>query len=109
MSNQIRALGEFVILKAIAESAGTEIKTDSGIVIGVRDTGEIPLICEIVDVGNAVPEGYVAIGDKSPMPEGHMKNVPHPLVAQKKAKPKDIPEKFISVHYKNIPCVYKDL
>ena len=109
MSNQIKALGEYVIMKAVAESAGTEIKSEMGLIIGVRDTGEIPLICEVFSIGDAVPEGYVSIGDKSPMPEGHMKNVPHPLVAQRKAKPKDIPEKFISVHYKNIPCVYKDL
>lgn len=106
MSDEIKALGEFVVLKTIAESAGTEMKTESGLVIGIRETGEIPETCFVHSIGSDVPEGFVKIGEKTPIPVGQMKNVPHPLVAKGEKKASEISEKFISVHYKNIHCVY---
>ena len=107
MSDKIKALGEFVILKAIAKSAGTEIKSPTGLIIGVRETGEIPEVCNVHSIGSDVPVGFVEVGDLTPMSLGSMKNVPHPDVASGEKEAKDIDEKFITVHYKNIPCVYK--
>lgn len=107
MSEQIKALGEFVVLKTIAESAGTEIKSQSGLIIGVRETGEIPETCVVHSIGSKVPEGYIEIGDRVPLPAGQMRNVPHPLVVSGEKKASEISEKFVSVHHTHIACVYQ--
>ncbi len=107
MSKEIVALGEYVVLKAVARSAGTEITSPSGIVIGIREQGEIPKICEIFALGPNVPKGLFEIGDSCPFPLGEKLNVPHPDVAYGTAKEKDLDEKYITCHYRNIACVYK--
>ena len=104
----IKALGEHIILTAKAESAGTEQTTESGIFTGYRQQGEIPDLCTIYAIGSDVPPGYVEVGDLTPLPSGGIaKNVMHPEVAAGLKKAKDIPEKFITVHYKALACVYK--
>lgn len=104
----IKALGEHIILTAKAESAGTEEKTESGIFVGHRQTGEIPNLCTVYAIGSDVPEGFVEIGDLTPLPTGGVaKNVMHPEVAAGLKAAKDIADKFITVHYKALSCVYK--
>ena len=107
MSNKIKALGEHVILKTFAKSAGTETKTEFGIVLPTRTEGEIPRLCEVHSIGSMVPEGFIEVGDKTPTPLGNMANVVHPEVANGNKEAKDIDEKFVTVHYRNISCVYK--
>lgn len=107
MTKQIKALGEYVVLKAVARSAGTEITSPSGIVIGVRDQGEVPKICEVFAIGPLVPKGIFEIGQGCPFPLGEKLNVPHPDVAYGDAKEKDRDEKYITCHYRNIACVYE--
>lgn len=105
---EIKALGEFVVLSATAKSAGSEIYSETipGMVIGTRDTGEIPEVCFVHDIGPLVPKGIFNVGDMTPVPLGKMANIPHPLVATKENLAKDLDEKFFSVHYTNIPGLY---
>lgn len=103
----IRAVGEYVILVSEPAQAGDEEVTASGIVIGKRTQGELPEMCEVFSVGPDVPEGFCEVGDLTSLPVGQMKNVPHPLVALGLKKPKDIKQKFVTCHYKAIPCLYK--
>ncbi|QAU03877.1 head assembly cochaperone with GroEL [Acinetobacter phage Henu6] len=109
MSKEIVALGEYVVLKAVARSAGTEIFSDvvPDLVIGVREQGEVPKICEVFKIGPNVPKGLFEIGDGCPFPLGDKLNVPHPDVAYGNVKEKDRDEKYITCHYRNIACVYK--
>ena len=105
---EIKALGEFLVLRAIAKPAGSEIYSDvvPDLVVGVREQGEIPEVCYVHDIGPGVPEGIFKIGDMTPVPLGKMANIPHPLVATKEKLAKEIDEKFISVHYTNVPALY---
>ena len=103
----IKALGESVIIAAKAESAGTEEVSASGIVIGVRQQGELPQYGEIYAIGDCVPQGYFEIGDKVPLPTGNMRNVPHPETVFNDKKASEFQIKFITAHYKAIAAVYK--
>lgn len=103
---EIKALGEYVILVSEPEQAGDEIVSESGIIIGKQTQGQLPEFCVVHSVGQDVPEGYVKVGDLTTLPVGAIKNVPHPSVVAGLANPKDIKQKYVNVHYKNIPCVY---
>lgn len=107
MSHEIKALGQHVVLKVVAKSAGTEETTSSGIVIGVRQQGELPTQAEIFKIGDRVPEGLFEIGDITPIPLGEKLNVPHPDVAFGLCEPKERDEKYMTTHFSNISCVYK--
>ncbi|QQV89077.1 head assembly chaperone protein [Providencia phage PSTRCR_121] len=103
----IKALGESVIIAAKADSAGTEEVSPMGIVVGVRQQGELPEYGIIYDVGEHVPAGYFEIGDKVPLPMGNMRNVPHPETVFNGKKASEFPTKYITAHYKSIAAVYK--
>ncbi|QOI66422.1 head assembly chaperone protein [Erwinia phage FBB1] len=104
----IKALGEYVILVSEPQQAGDEEVSAGGIVIGKHTQGQLPEMCEIYSIGDDVPEGFVEVGDLTPLPLGStMRNVVHPLVALGLKQPKEIKRKFVTVHYKNISCVYK--
>lgn len=104
---KIKALGEFVVLTAQAKSAGSETKSAGGLILAPLETGEIPEVCYVHSIGDKVPKGYLNIGDMCPIPAGQIKNVPHPDVAQKLKKAKEVEQKFFSVHYTHIPSVYQ--
>lgn len=103
---EIKALGEFVVMTAKAKSAGSETKSAGGLILAPLETGEVPEVCFVHAIGEKVPEGYLKIGDMTPIPAGHIKNIPHPDVAQKHKTAKEIEQKFFSVHYTHIPAVY---
>lgn len=103
---EIKALGEFVILVSTPVKPGDEIVTSSGIVIGKSVQGEVPQFCTVYSVGEDVPDGFVKVGDVTALPNGSIRNVPHPSVVAGEAKDSDIPEKYVTCHYKTIPCVY---
>ena len=105
--NSIIALGEHVVLKTTAKSAGTEMKTASGIVYGIREQGEMPTICEVHAIGERVPDGLFEIGNLTPVPLGEKLNIMHPDVASGECEAKERDDKFISVHWRNIACIYK--
>lgn len=107
MELPIRAVGEYIILVSEPKQAGDEETTASGIVIGKLTQGEIPEMCEVYSVGPDVPPGFCEVGDLTPLPVGKIANVPHPLVAIGVKKAKEIKEKFVTCHYKAIPCLYK--
>lgn len=104
----IKALGESVVITAIAKSAGTEEISSTGIVISTqRVEGEIPQLGEIYSIGEGVPKGYFEIGDVVPLPNGNMRNVPHPETVFNNKKAKEVDQKFITAHYRTIAAVYK--
>lgn len=106
MSNQIKALGEFVILTAFAPSAGTMEYAEDGTEIGLRKQGVIPEVTTVHSIGVDVPPTFLKVGDKVPMPLGSIKHVPHPDVAKGLKKTEEIDDKYVVVHYKNIACAY---
>ena len=102
----IKALGEHVILVSEPPQAGDVIKTASGLYLGVQQTSELPEICEIFSIGDDVPEGYVKVGQKTPVPLGQIRNVMHPDVASGQKQAKEIRKKFVTCHYKALSCIY---
>lgn len=107
MELPIKAVGEYIILVSEPKQAGDEEVTQSGIVIGKLAQGEIPEMCEVYSIGDDVPENFCAVGDLTPLPVGKIANVPHPLVALGVRKAKEVKQKFVTCHYKAIPCLYK--
>ncbi|ADG60112.1 head morphogenesis [Acinetobacter phage Acj9] len=107
MSKRIVALGNHVVLKAVAKSAGREQVTQSGFILPPTEKSEMPTHCVIHDIGASVPEGMFKIGDMTPFPLGEKLNVPHPDVISGICKPDERDDKYMSTHYSNISCVYE--
>lgn len=107
MSKNIVALGQHVVLKAVAKSAGRPDKTELGILLPPVKESQIPTHCTIHAIGPDVPPGIFVIGDMTPFPLGEKLNVPHPDVIAGECKPDERDEKFISTHWTNISCTYK--
>lgn len=103
---KIKALGDHVILKAMAPSAGRETKSAGGLILAPEAEGKLPTHCEVFQIGADVPAGLFQIGDKTPFPLGEKLNVPHPDVIQGLCEAKERDEKFITTRYTNISCVY---
>lgn len=107
MELPIKALGEHVILVSEPAQAGDEKISAGGIVLGKETQGQLPDMCEVYSIGEDVPEGFVEIGDLTPLPVGSVRNVTHPLVALGMKQSKEIRQKFVTCHYKSLACVYK--
>lgn len=107
MELPIKALGEYIILVSEPAQQGDELVSTGGIILGKEEQGQLPDMCEIYAIGDDVPEGFVEVGDLTPLPVGNIRNVPHPLVAAGVKKPKEIKQKFVTCHYKSLACVYK--
>lgn len=105
---KINAVGEYVILVSEPAQAGDEKISDAGIFLGVQEQGQLPEFCVVYSVGADVPKDFVKVGDYTTIPSGTMKNVPHPKVVAGLATPKEIKQKYVSCHYKSIPCVYSE-
>lgn len=100
-----KAVGDYVIIEAKAESAGKEIKSELGIVIGRREVGEIPLVGKIISVGETVdPE---LLGKTILLPMGKMNKVPHPDVLNGLKKEEEIDLKWTVTHKANVVVVYE--
>ena len=99
------AMGDYVIIEAKAESAGTEVKSDFGIIIEQkRAMGEIPQVGKIISVGEGVdPE---LLGKIVLLPHGKMNKVPHPDVLNGIKKEEEILMKWTVTHKQNIVVVY---
>lgn len=107
----VQASGEYLILAATAKTAGSEIKSPSGIVTGYRTTGEMPISAKVISVGVDVPADVrtTLAWSTVALPHAHMANVPHPdLISGKitEEEAKQIEEKYFSCHYKAIQAVY---
>lgn len=109
MSNieQIVALGEHVILVSNPEIAGDERKSLGGIILPPAEQSALPDICYVHSIGPDVPAGIFEVGDKTSLPVGKMANVPHPRVVAREVEQKEIRERYVTTHWKSIPCVYK--
>lgn len=113
VNKHINAIGNFVILRSIAKSAGNEVKSVGGIVIETakeNKVGEIPLVAEVVSMGHLVPlDVGFKVGDIVPVPNGSINHLPHPEVVKKKAKHEELDEKFVSCHYSFITNSYGNI
>ena len=106
-SQPITAFAEQVVLVSFVENVGEEMVSEGGLYLGERTQGQIPEVCTVFSVGSEVPPGLIARGDLVPIPLGNIRNVPHPDVAYGLKSDKELKEKFVTVHWKNIPCIYK--
>lgn len=103
----ITAFAEHIILVSLVENTGEEQKSPGGLYLGEAKQGEIPEVCTVFSVGSEVPKNLIERGDLVPLPVGNIRNVPHPDVANGLKKASELKEKFVTVHWKNIPCIYK--
>ncbi|MFP9048254.1 hypothetical protein, partial [Enterococcus faecalis] len=60
-----------------------------------------------LSVGPDVPEGFCVFFYLNSLRVGQIRNVQHPFVAMCLKQPKEIKQKFVTCHYKAIPCLYK--
>lgn len=103
----IVALGQHVVLKAIAKSARKEQKSAGGLLLPPKNEGEIPTHCEVYSIGPDVPKDLFEVGDKTPFPLGDKLNCPHPDVIAGLCKAEDRDDKYMSTHWSNISCIYE--
>lgn len=104
----MQAFDESIIIEVNAARAGEEVKTESGIVIGRREMGEIPDVGTVVSVGNGVPDIAVSrlIGNKVIIPAGRITHAPDPrVVAGQDIKIEDR-RQLVATHWKNIQVIY---
>lgn len=100
-----KAIGPYVIIEAVARSAGKEVKTDFGLILEVKSTqGEVPEIGKIVSVGEECSPDWV--GKYVLLPHGKMNHVPRPEILNGEAKKEDIDEKLTVTHKANIAAIY---
>lgn len=85
-------------------SAGDEIISDSGFVLGKRDLPEVPLTAEIISVGKDVPD-HLKVGMQVLIPNGRMHNVPDPRYLSGEISAKN-GRKLSACHWKDIQVVY---
>lgn len=102
----MKANHDYVILETNAAPAGSEMKTESGIVYGKRDTGEIPEYATVVAVGEGVDNPDIVEGALVPVTNGKMSNVPDPRVVKGEDVPKSERRKLAVTHWKNITVIY---
>lgn len=105
----LKALGEYVILVSEPTIKGDEQYTKSGIFIGEAQESKLPELCAVYDVGCDVPKDFVKVGDLTALPTGAIRNVPNLDVVQGKIKESEVRQKYVTCHYKSIPCVYRDV
>jgi len=98
---------EHVIIESVAENAGAEIRSESGFLLGYRETGEVPLTGKIINYGQNVPVEFRK-GTVMLPPGAHMLNVPDPQYLSNRIN-KNESRKLCVTHYKNIKVIYKDL
>ncbi|QPI18030.1 head assembly chaperone protein [Pectobacterium phage POP12] len=109
----VKASGNFVIIHAVAKAAGSEIKTDSGLLVGIREHAEIPVYGTIVSVGELVPTEVSdsLLGSRVVIPSGGtIQHVVNPDVVNGKItaeEAKKLDDKLISCHYTHIQAVYE--
>lgn len=103
----MRALGENVIIEVQAARAGDEVKTESGIVIGRREMGEVPDVGVIVSIGDSVPDSdFIKNGMKVLIPHSRINNVPDPRAVEGSLHQGEKGRQLVATHWQNIQVVY---
>lgn len=100
---QIHPLEDHVIISVIAKSHGTEEVSESGIVLGIRQQGELPMHGKIVKIGNGVEAPFL---NKYVVIPQQIRNVPLPSVILGKAQSTKIDTKLVTCNYKAIQVLY---
>lgn len=104
------AFDEQIILECTAARKGQELKTESGIVLGQRTQGDIPLYGTIVSVGENCPDNVKQlVGVDIPLPQsgGIYSNVPDPRMAYGTIPKNSVDARiFVTMHYKGIRAIY---
>lgn len=103
----LQAVGEYVILVSQPVMKGDKNVTSWGFELPEEQESKLPELCVVYSIGSDVPEGFVNVGDVTPLPTGAIKNVPQLDVVLGKVKEGDVRQKYVTCHYKAIPCVYK--
>lgn len=101
----MKALDESVIIEVFARRKGQEITSESGLIIGREQQGEIPEWGTIVSVGDRTVG--LELGDIVLLPNGRLTHVPDPNVVDgliSKEDPKA--RQLITTHWKNIQVKY---
>ena len=102
------AMGEQIILHQKVRMKGEEVKSASGIVLGVEEHGEVPLVGTVVSVGPLVDTDVIDVGDLCLLPAASMNNVPDPrVISGEMARDHKDRLTMFSTHFKNICVVYK--
>ena len=108
---KVKASFEYVVIETVARPQGSEILSESGLLVGYRQTGENPVSGVVVDVGPDVPEEMktALLNKRVPLPHAHMANVPDPdlvsgTITEEQAKEKIV--KYVTAHYKAIQAIY---
>lgn len=104
----MKACFESVIIEVKAARAGEEVTSDGGIVIGRRETGEIPEIGTIISVGKHVPADAadILLNKKVLIPHARMEHVVDPRVVDGTLVIGEKPRQLTATHWKNIQVVY---
>lgn len=99
--------GEYIIMHRTVRMKGEEVKTKSGLIIGVEQHGEVPLTATVVSVGPDVNQNEIKVGDVVLIPNSHLINVPDPRIVLGLMDQND-PQRLtmFTTHYKNIVIVY---
>lgn len=107
----VKASFEYVVIETIARPQGSEILSESGMLLGYRTQGETPSFGIVVSVGPDVPEEMknALLNKRVPLPSAHMAHVPDPdlvsgTITEVEAKEKFI--KYVTAHYKSIQAIY---
>lgn len=112
MTDKVKASFEYVIIETHARPAGTEIKSETGFIVGKLAQGEEAVSGKVVSIGPDVPDEYRQLlsGKTVALPHAHMANVPDPdwvagIITKEEARLKQT--KYVSVHYKSIQSIYE--
>lgn len=105
--DQLKALNENVIIMVVAESHGTEEKSETGILLGIRREGVMPEYGKIVKIGENVPKDF--LNKLTPLPPTQaVRHVPWPKVIFENAQSTKIDEKLVTCNYKAIQVLYEE-
>ena len=105
-----KAFDEQVVLECSAARKGEELKSDAGLILGVRNQGDIPLYGTIVSIGDACPDNVKELmGKDVALPQGGRiySNVPDPRMAYGLIPRNSTDARiFVTMHYKAIRTIY---
>ena len=104
--NDFKAFGETVIIETKAAKAGEELTSDSGFVLGKRETGEIPLTGIVVAIGDKVVG--IGLGDIVLLPNGRMDHCPDPRYLSGEIDSTK-QRQLTTTHYANIRVVFNKI
>lgn len=104
------ALSEQVICECTAARKGQELTSASGIVLGQRNQGDIPLYGTIVSIGAGCPDHIQELmGRNIPLVTGMISNIPDPRMAFGEIPLNSVESRiFVTMHHSAVRAVYNE-